>query len=259
MNRRVPEQNLRGSDATLLDVQLQNLLRRPMGQLAILNVLDLLALSELEEAPKSIQTQLKGFVERTSTEVSELPPNGFSDLLDEVAEVDAERVPTTFRDWLGRESDRPGRDAGRIGELLQGWSDVEPEPFALGERAAKVERGAAAGRRGAAKDSRARARSATRSASGRSRSTSAPRRNVGTNTSPEKRAVIEKICMERLNRATDSGLSEMVLVAGVRHRAKDEGFEDVSPAEVTAALRGLKDTSRVRYSAGRWMSTARRW
>ena len=257
MNRRVPVQNLRGSDATLLDVQLQNLLRRPMGQLAAVNFLDLLALHELEDAPKSIKTQLRGFVERCSTEVAELPPGGFSELLDEVKDITGDRVPNTFRDWMTRESDRPGRDAAQIAALLTTWGEVDPEPFALGERAAKVERGAAAGRRGAASSTRERARSAGKSTT--RRSSAAPRRNVGTNTSPEKRAVIEKICMERLNGASDKGLSEVVLVAGVRHRAKTEGYGNVTPAEVTAALKGLKDTSRARFSAGRWMSTARRW
>ena len=150
MNRRVPAQNLRGSDATLLEVQLQNLLRRPMGQLALINAMDLLALSELESPPRSVVTELARFVERCSTEVAELPPSGMNELLDELGSVEATRVPETFRAWLLRESGRDIRDQSRIREILDGYEGVDPEPFVIGERSAKVEHGAAAGRRGAA-------------------------------------------------------------------------------------------------------------
>lgn len=262
MQRRVPVQTLRGSDATLLEVQLQNLLRRPMGQLAPENVLDLLALAEAEGRPRSVGKQLEQFVERCGNELADMPPPAFTEFLDEVQPIDADRVPLTFRLWLEREAARTGRDTARIEGWLEELNAVEPTPFALGEVKAKVEHGHAAARRdiptARVKGGRG-LQPAGRSSTPRTRSPSAPRIDVGGGPSPDKLRVIEKICMERLNGATDKGLAEAVLIAGVRHRAKTEGYEDVTPAEVTSALRGLKTADRVRTSAGRWMSTVRRW
>ncbi len=252
MNRRVPVQNLRGSDPTLLEVQLQNLLRRPMGQMALLNALDLVALSEVDDVPRSIRGELGRFVERCAKEVTEQPAATFAALLDELDEVPPERVPDTFRGWIAREAERDGRDARRIRGLVDRWAAVPAEPFVIGERSARVERGETAGRRGAATRERTRAQARTRA-----RSPAAPRLDVGGGASAEARALIESIAMERLHRATDKGLAEPVLVAGIRHRAKGQGV-DVTPADVTRALQGLKAAGRVRHSAGRWMS-ARTW
>ncbi len=250
MQRRVPVQTLRGSDATLLEVQLQNLLRRPMGQLAPENVLDLLALAEAEGRPKSVAKQLEQFVERCGNELADMPPIGFAEFLAETEGIPSERFPQTFRDWLAREAARNDRDTAAVQVHIDRIATAEPEPFTLGETAAKVQRpepkASATGTKKAG-------------AKKKKRRPAAPKLDVGGAASPEKRKTIEKICMERLNGATDTGLSELVLVAGVRHRAKTEGFGDVTPSEVTAALRGLKNIERVRYSAGRWMSTARRW
>ena len=69
--------------------------------------------------------------------------------------------------------------------------------------------------------------------------------------------VLSELCLERLGQAHESGLKEAVLIAGVRHRAR-ETYPNVNPHEVTGVLKTLKEQGRVRYSAGRW-SRASAW
>lgn len=262
MQRRVPVQQLRGSDATLLEVQVQPLVRRPMGQLAPENVLDLLALAESDEKPRSLTRQLEQFVERCSREIVDMPGTSFADMLAELAPIDAERVPASFRAWIAAEQDKPDRDPKLIADQVAAWEGTEPAPFPIGDRQAKVQRAAGKGKASASRTA-SRTRSASRGTGGSSstsssKSTSAPRLDVGVADDPEKNAVLEKILMERLSGATSTGLAETVLIAGCRHRAKAEGYASVTPKEVTSALKGLKTVGRVSYSAGRWAST-RSW
>ncbi len=134
MRRRVPEQNLRGSDPTLLEVQVQDLLRRPIGQLEPINLLDLLALSEVIEPPQSLVVSLPEFQKRVRREVRDIP-NGqeFSNFIDEVVKIEHPRVPLVFRQILRAETEREGRDIERLKEILEDWSLTEPTPFQLGD------------------------------------------------------------------------------------------------------------------------------
>lgn len=254
MHRRLPRQPLRGSDATLLEVQLQNLLRRPLVQLDAQNALDLLALAESPERPKSLARQIEQYVDRCANEVADMPAAAFAELLAEVEPLPPELVPRTFREWVASAAERSDRDAGQLQALLARWAEVEPEPFAIGQRAAKVQRATAAPP--PVEPVRTGARAAREPAPPKA---PPPPRLPTVGMDDETRTLLERICMERLNGATETGLAEVVLVAGVRHRAKTDGHGEVSMADVTAVLRGLKATNRVRFSAGRWMSTARRW
>lgn len=256
MHRRLPRQPLRGSDSTLLEVQLQNLLRRPFVQLDAQNALDLLALAESEDRPKSVARQLEQYVERCANELADLPASGLTELLAEVEGIAHELIPATFRGWIAREAERTDREAAPLRALVERWAATEPTPFVIGQRHAKVQRASAAPppvepvRRGVGER-------ATREPA--APKAPAPPKLPAIGLDDETRTLLERICMERLNGATETGLAETVLVAGVRHRAKADGHGEVSMADVTAVLRGLKATNRVRFSAGRWMSTARRW
>jgi hypothetical protein len=65
---------------------------------------------------------------------------------------------------------------------------------------------------------------------------------------------LKSLVMERLGGASHRGLSEQVLIAGIRHHAKGT-YPHVSPAEITAALKQLQDAGLARHSAGRWSAS----
>lgn len=249
MRRRVPVQNLRGSDPTLLEVQLQDLLRRPMGQLAPVNMLDLIALADTEGRPRSLERNLMTFVERISSSIGDLPIGApWEEFLSELEEVEGDRAPHRFREMLRREAERSDRNPERIGRLLERWSAREPEPFELGQARAKVTRASAA----PPTETKERRR-ATPSKSSTPK-TRAPA--VVTDDERERQAWIGELAIERLMGASENGLGEPVLVAGIRHRAR-ERYPMLTPNEIITVLKGLKDRGQVRYSAGRWMVVAR--
>ena len=64
------------------------------------------------------------------------------------------------------------------------------------------------------------------------------------------------LVLEKLARASENGLGEQVLIAGLRHQAKGR-YPDLQASEVTAVLRALRDHGTVRHSAGRWSLPAR--
>jgi hypothetical protein len=245
MHRRAKLHPLRGKDPTTLEVQLQDLLRRPLGQLEPLNVLDILALNELEEPPKSLKMGLGDFARRMAREVADLP-NGKSwdAFIDELAALDAEMVPLSFRKLLAEDLVRGEREAGKAPDLIASWEGNEPKAFEIAAGSAKVLRApkaAAATKTGAKKPAAKR------------KSTKKPAKPID----HDRVNLLTQLCMERLGEVTsETGLKEMVLVAGVRHRAKAQ-YPYVTPAEVTTVLKNLKLAGRVRYSAGRWMRASR--
>ena len=254
MKRRQPTQALRGSDAMLLQVQLSDLLRLPVRQLSPENALDIVALAELDSRPKVLAKQLDGFVQRYNQEVTELPGvTAFDEFLDEIEAIAPERIPQTFREWLLREANRGDRPGTRIAALLDRLSETPSEPFDIGGRTHKVEHIAA----GRAPRSRLGRREA-RPASDRPKRAKAAPRVSGPVHDVKRIQALQEICMERLHGASDSGLAQAVMVAGIRHRAGQSGLAGVTPAEVLKALRNLEQAGRVRQSAGRWMS-ARMW
>jgi len=241
MSRRAEFQQLRGSDPTRLEIQIQDLLRRPVGQLAPANLMDLLALAEHPSPPSAIQDALTKFVIRVKKEVADLPAGASWDqFVVDVGGVDAAVVPAGFRDLISDQLQRDDRDNAPLEALLEKWSPVQPTPFEVGEVAPTIEH---------AKPARA-PRASRRASPG------AGRARPSAVTDDERVRTITDICMERLSNASDSGLKELVLVAGVRHRAKQQ-YPNVTPNEVTAVLKSLKASGRVRYSAGRWSSVAR--
>ncbi|MBX2801165.1 MAG: hypothetical protein KTR31_26025 [Myxococcales bacterium] len=249
MNRRVPVQQIRGSDPTLLEVQLSEMLRKPLGQLAPINVMDLIELAHTEGRPRSLARGLDAFVEGVARQIADIPSGRpIEEFVEELEDLEGARVPNRFREILLEQIERDERIGDRITTLLERWSGQEPTPFELNARQARVTR-AEVKRRGVAREAssapRERRGRGTRRSSGGGGGSSRP---VG---DTERSAFIQDLCLEKLARASENGLGEHVLVAGVRHQAKSR-YPDLLPAEVTAVLRALKDTHRVRYSAGRW-------
>lgn len=241
MRRRVPVQNLRGSDPTLLEVQLQDLLGRPLGQLDPINLMDLLELAAHPDRPKSLHRKLAAFAERVAREVNDLP-NGKSweGFLDELDALPAERVPESFRAIMVSEAERDERERERVLALVEGWKGTPPLAFEFGTTKAKVTRTVPQPAK-ASKTTKGKTKRTTKSA---------------TPADPARAGVLRDLCLERLGQVSDSGLGEKVLIVGIRHRAS-EHLSHVLPHEISAVLKQLKEEGRVRYSAGRWSRVAR--
>ncbi|MFT4626176.1 MAG: hypothetical protein ACI8PZ_004851 [Myxococcota bacterium] len=204
-------------------------------------MLDLMALSELEEPPASIKADLEDFRRRVHREVRDIP-NGpeWTKFMTELEAIDAKRIPLSFRQVLIAETEREGRDIIALKETLEEWALEEPDSFVVGVIATPVAR---------------KAEQETRRASApkpkRSRSRVAPKVAVDSGIDPEKIEHVTEIILERLGSSSERGLAEKVLIAGIRHRAREE-FPTLLPHEIMTVLRDLKESGRVRYSAGRW-------
>lgn len=254
MSRRVPVQTLRGSDPKLLEIQLQDFLRRPLAQLAPINALDLIELAGTEGRPKSLEKQLSGFAERIAREIGDLPSGAsFDAFLVELSSIDGTRVPHRFRAILEVEAERDDRPADDIRRVLESWTSQEPTPFALGVQRAAVQQIDAVEPPPEAPKKEARPRGTTSTPRERApvdegRQVTLPSGRPG---DADRQRLLENLCFERLSNSSSTGLGEAVLVAGVRHAAKTT-YENVTPNEVTLALKALKARGKARYSAGRW-------
>jgi hypothetical protein len=243
MRRRVPEQPLRGSDITSVDIQTQDLLLKPLGQIAPVNVCDLFALGEMSDLPSAFLRSLGEFVDRISQEIAEIPDGpSWSSYLDELRSISGERVPRTFRDLVRREGAGEGRSRPGCAELLEAWSRAEALPFELGVSAPKIQKGAA--------KSTASTSSTPRKRASKAKATAEP-------VDPARGRLIKQLILERVGLQSESGLKEVVLIAGTRHRAR-EHYPDLLPQEIISALKDLKETGQLHYSAGRW-KRASRW
>jgi hypothetical protein len=260
MSTRVPAQDLRGADLTLLEVTLPELVRRPISQLHLINVLDLVELADTDGVSKSLRRALSGFVDNLQRQISDLPRGrSFDEWLDELRGIDAERVPTRFREILAHEGEE--RDHEGVRDLLASWADTEPAPFVMGQVKTRVQRAEAVKPRRPAPEPTSAPREGRRKSSSRSSSSSGGSSTGRKISQPvediERQKFLEQIVLERLAAVSDKGLAEAVLLAGVKHRAKST-YDDVTPVQVKSALSNLKDSGRVRFSAGRW-SAAGRW
>jgi hypothetical protein len=246
MSRRVPYQQLRGSDPATVEVMVQDMLRRPMGQLEPRNLLDLVAISELEQ-PLSFRTALNELVKRTKQEIRDLP-NGqvWRAWLAEFEPLEPRHIPLTFRQMLIAETERQERETERLKELLEDWALEEPEPFqfATSGPRPKVTTIQAVD----AEPEPVRPAAAARSAGPKA----APaRRSELSQMDDTLRMTIREVCLDRIRQSTEKGLGEQVLVAGVRHRLREK-YPKLTPQQVVAVLKELKEDGVLRGSAGRW-------
>jgi hypothetical protein len=260
----VPVQDLRGSDATLLEVQIPEMLRRPLGQVHILNVFDMMQLAVTEGCPKVLQRDMKAWVEKTERQILDLPRGAsFDEFLSEVAAIGGGRVPLSFRALMKAEGERRGLP--KMAAILEVWEEAEPKPFTFGSVKAKVQRAEmVTPRKRSADPSSAPSERRARQADDGDDDDDAPKASRAPAAAPiprpvediERRGFLEQLCLQRLAGVTDKGLAEAVLVAGVKHLAKDR-YDDVTPRQVLDALKSLKESGRARYSAGRWSYAGR--
>jgi hypothetical protein len=273
MRRQLPARTLRGSDALTLDIQMGDLVGKPLGQVALANVADLFALDEIEELPPRLRGKLRGYRDRMRRAIQDLP-NGqsFQEFAEELSEVDAGRVPASLREAIAEEAERPSRTAAElkaVGDLVAGWSDNEPTPFDLSDQLAEVKRAPEARRR---EEARMRAPSGARTGGSVTRTPTATTRGSGSSSSsgaakrtpkpkpqidPAKVSWVEQVVLERLA-GRSQGLLETVLIAGLKHRAR-ERFPDLTQQEITKILKGMSEKGTVRFSARRWSVAGRNW
>lgn len=257
--RAVPVQELRGCDATLLEVKLQGVLSLPISQIAPINVMDVLALSEREDAPRAIRTPLANFLARIRREISDIPAGeAWKDFLDGLVELPGHRVPQLFREMFDGVVDKDQLEAKRASEMLEGWNSVEPEPFVIGQKstyvvkAAAVEKSETASRKRTAGLDEEDEPKPKREKAG----PAAPRKPRDIPVDLAKLGWIRKCAMERLADSPENGLADNVLVAGIRFRAK-EHYPSLTPVEIIAVLRELENNGQVKHSAGRWRRPTR--
>lgn len=259
MNRRVPVQPLRGSDLTLLEVTLPDMLRRPLGQIAVVNVMDLVELARTEGRPKAVDRSLQAFVDGLQRQVADIPiGRSWEQFLEDLGELTGRQVPLRFRAILKEEGSPLDRAPQKVTALLERWEAEEPEPFPVGAKATRIQRAEMAQPRGPSPEpsSAPRARGEKAERSPRAPKAPAAPRAPKPVADVERRDFVIEQAIERLARSSDKGLAETVLVAGIRHAAREQ-YSDMTPLEIVTVLRQLKDVNRVRYSAGRWAIVTR--
>lgn len=245
MRRHVPARRLRGADPVGVEIEVNGLAAKPLGQIAPENVADLFAISAKEELPPGLRVRLRGVDERLTRQVEDLP-NGtpFLEWIEGLSEVPAENVPFTLRAVVAAEIEAPKRgipERAAATELMERWSSVEPEPFAfaLPKMIPKKMTAAAA------------PREAQRPKERRAVEARPERTRVVQEVDQDRVAWIRKIALERLLPASERGLLEVVLFAGLQHRAR-ELYPDMSAIEIRKVLEVLAERGDVRFSAGRW-------
>jgi hypothetical protein len=238
---------LRSSDANTLLVLTQDALSLPLGQIEPATLVDLLALSELQDQlPTALGRDLKNFRTQAFNQITDLPDGAaLAGFVSELTELEPASIPQSLREKLAellplRRHSESLQTLQALALRLDGHS---PEEITLPVAPAKITRATA---------------------------TKSPSRSVGTGISkktgkPAKKRVsritasqvddrkaewVEEDVIARLQNYGTRGLKEAILVAGTQHRAP---MKDLTIAEILAVMRRLKRESKVRYSAGRWI------
>ncbi|MCB9758672.1 MAG: hypothetical protein H6739_02430 [Alphaproteobacteria bacterium] len=259
--RKAKVAGLRTADGMTLMVLTQDVLRRPLVQLHVQTLSDLLALAECEGLPKPLTRDLARFSEQMFRELRDLPDGGlFEGFLDELAEVDPSHIPDAFRLELAARAEEEALAEGareRLASLVEAFEDTPHDPPQPGTASRKVRvQRADVPDSHKAPDERRRRRTTTRSSSSGGASEGRTRAPTPTSQKDERREQwIREDVLDRLSSYGSTGLKEAILIAGARHRAP---FKDLAGDEVTAVLRKLGREGVVKHSAGRW-SMKGRW
>lgn len=249
MRSQVPVRPLRGRDPLTVEIEVQALASKPLGQLAPQNVADLCALEERPDlCTNNVRLKLKGFRDRMARTLADLPIGGpWKDEIDAFAALDPAQVPAPLRAAFAEQLalvKRPEADKAVLRPLLERWDAVEPEPFVVAAptlRTPKVTR--------VPEREPAEPRGPRVAREEREPAFQAPKHRPVATVDRDRVAWIEKTVLERL-RATD-GLLEDVLLTVVKHRAR-ERYPDLLAHEIKAVLRDLEGAKRAAHSASRW-------
>ena len=261
---RIAVDGLRSSDPTVLSVMIQDIINKPIDKLSQRTLCDLIALSETEGLPRSLERELSRFRDKMAREYNDIPVGtNLSEHLGRLAELPAEQIPASWREAvLARihAGDIDERSRGLLAELAGRFERTPPEAITVAsaptvhvQRSRGPERprsGTSLSRNTATPARGSRSRSGG-SRSGASRSgASRPARD------PQRTEWIREDVLNRLSGYGSKGLKQAILVAGAKHRAP---WEDLSDEEIVSVLRALLREDRVRFSAGRWSIRGRGW
>ncbi len=242
MRSQVPVRPLRERDALTVEIEVQALAQKPLGQLAPQNVADLCALDEVAEIPHALRVRLKGFRDRMARAFGDiLNGDPLNEEIEAFSRVPAEEVPYSLRSAWAEQVENPKRteaDKAAVRDLVDGWNAVDPKPFEMAppRKAAQVP-GRAPAEPGRTKTPRAAA-------------TPPVHRPVPV-VDAARQSWIASIVVDRL--FGTEGLLEEVLLTTIRHRAR-ERYPDLQAHEIKSVLRDLEGRNRIRSSAGRWRS-----
>ena len=238
---------LRISDANTLLVLTQDALSLPLGQIEPATLVDLLALSELQDQlSTALARDLQNFRTQAFNQVTDLPDGAaLAGFVSEITALEPSTIPQSLRDFLAELL--PLRRHSESLETLQALAlrldGNAPESITLpvATKATKVTKATkATAAKKTPKSKAAKAKPAKK------RTT----RITASQVDERKAEWIEEDVISRLKNYGSRGLKEAILVAGARHRAP---MKDLSGAEILAVMRRLKRESKVRFSAGRWI------
>ena len=248
--------NLRGKDPTTLEVTLMDALSLPVGRLSVEDLVDMFALGEAEGLPKGLTRDLDAFARRIENEVADLPDGGdLRDTAIALQDLPTGRVSERFRALLKREADRDTRakaERALLSGLLDAYEGTTPEPFPIGAgtgpRTVKTEQ---APPPSSLKADKPKAKKA--------RKKKAPPRSARAVVveDPEQTKWLRVTVMDRLSGYSEAGLNEVVLIAGIRHAAR-ERYPRLLPGDIQKVLKELKESGQLRQVATRW-SLPGRW
>jgi hypothetical protein len=253
MEGRVLKVKLRGAAPDVVSFTLHDIAGKPLDQLWLNNLLDVFALSEREDLDRQLREATDLFVGRIARAMADLPSGGaWTRFVERLAGVSPEAVPASFRAAFAVEVARR-----EVSEEVSGtWDGQEASAFEFGESAGgrhlevanspvSIDGRRAVGRSSVEEPKKAKA----------PKKKAAPRAKKP-DPDPAQTKLVRNITLERLDEAGEKGLIEAVLVATVKSRAK-ESYPNLLPHQILAVLRGMKDSGRVRNSAGRWMRMGR--
>lgn len=243
---------LRSSDTNTLLVLTQDALGLPLGQIDPATLVDLIALSELDEQlTTSLTRDLQNFRTQAFNQITDLPDGAaLAGFVAEITALEPASVPQSLRDYLAellplRRHPESLEKLQALGMRLDGHS---PEPITLPEAPAKTTKTKAKAKTKAktTKTKATKAKAAKADAPKKKRTT----RITASQVDDRKAEWIEEDVISRLQNYGSRGLKEAIILAGARHRAP---MKDLSEAEILAVMRRLKRESKVRFSAGRWI------
>ena len=227
---------LRSSDTNTLLVLTQDALGLPLGQIEPATLVDLIALSELEEQlTTSLTRDLQNFRTQAFNQITDLPDGAaLAGFVDELTELEPATVPQTLREFFAEllPLRRHPESLEKLQALALRLDGHAPETITLPVASSS----AAQAVKVTSKDKPAKKKRTTRI--------------TASQVDDRKAEWIEEDVISRLQNYGSRGLKEAIIVAGTRHRAP---MKDLSEAEILAVMRRLKRESKVRFSAGRWI------
>ncbi len=225
--------NLRQLPVAELQIQVQDVLNLPIGQLAPQTLADIFALADAgEQLPTALARDLANYRDKLVRQLADLPDGAeLAALVAGLNELPPEHLPAALREALaGQLEGRSSEEVvGALREAVARWEGVEPAPVSIPEPAPAP----AAAAMPAAKPKK-----------------KATTRRRTTKVDERREEWIREDVTSRLVNYGSRGLKEAIVVAGARHRSP---WNDLTEAEILVVLRRMKREGVLRYSAGRWM------